>query len=45
MRDVKKIDKNYIGPVPGIDDGEDQSVKVQLPILGGADAPARSRGG
>jgi cyclic dehypoxanthinyl futalosine synthase len=45
MRDVKKIDKSYVGPVPGIDDGEDQRMKVQLPILGGADAPARSRGG
>lgn len=34
-RDVKKIDKTFIGTVPGIDDGADVSVKVQLPILGG----------
>ncbi|HZL37247.1 MAG TPA: hypothetical protein VFC78_18150, partial [Tepidisphaeraceae bacterium] len=44
MRDVKKIDKSYIGAAPGLDDGPDASVKVQLPILGGADAPARTLG-
>jgi cyclic dehypoxanthinyl futalosine synthase len=34
MRDVRKIDKQFIGSAPGIDDGADRSVKVQLPILG-----------
>jgi len=44
MRAVKKIDKQFIGAAPGLDDGQDQSVKVQLPILG-ADTPVRSIGG
>ncbi|HLL87871.1 MAG TPA: radical SAM protein, partial [Tepidisphaeraceae bacterium] len=35
VRDVKKVDKQYVGAAPGIDDGADRSVKVQLPILGG----------
>ena len=35
MRHVKQIDKQFIGAAPGFDDGEDRSVKVQLPILGG----------
>jgi cyclic dehypoxanthinyl futalosine synthase len=39
IRQVKRIDKQFIGPAPGID------VKVQLPLLGGADMPSRSRGG
>ena len=43
MRDVKKIDKDYVGAVPGLDDGADISVKLQLPILG--DAPVRGVGG
>ncbi|HEX3355548.1 MAG TPA: radical SAM protein [Tepidisphaeraceae bacterium] len=34
IRHVKKIDKQFIGAAPGLDDGADQSVKVQLPILG-----------
>jgi cyclic dehypoxanthinyl futalosine synthase len=34
MRDVKKIDKQFVGAAPGLDDGADHSVKVQLPILG-----------
>jgi cyclic dehypoxanthinyl futalosine synthase len=34
MRDVKKIDREFVGAAPGLDDGADQSVKVQLPILG-----------
>jgi 2-iminoacetate synthase ThiH len=34
VRDVKKIDKQFIGAAPGLDDGRDQSVKVQLPLLG-----------
>jgi cyclic dehypoxanthinyl futalosine synthase len=43
IRQVKKIDKDYVGAVPGLDDGADTSVKVQLPILG--DAPLRGVGG
>jgi hypothetical protein len=43
---VRKIDTQFIGAAPGLDDGQDQSVKVQLPILGGsADAPTRAIGG
>jgi cyclic dehypoxanthinyl futalosine synthase len=34
MRDVKKMDREFVGAAPGLDDGADQSVKVQLPILG-----------
>ena len=34
VRDVKKIDKEFIGAAPGLDDGADRSVKVQLPLLG-----------
>ena len=34
MREVKQIDKQFIGAAPGLDDGSDRSVKVQLPILG-----------
>jgi cyclic dehypoxanthinyl futalosine synthase len=33
-RNVKKIDKQFIGSAPGLDDGADRSVKVQLPLLG-----------
>ena len=33
-RDVKKIDKQYIGAAPGLDDTQAQSIKRQLPILG-----------
>jgi hypothetical protein len=36
VRNVRKIDKQFIGAAPGLDDGADQSVKVQLPILGDA---------
>jgi hypothetical protein len=35
VRQVHKIDKNYIGAAPGLDDGADRSVKMQLPILRG----------
>ena len=35
-RNVKKIDKEFIGSAPGLDDGADRSVKVQLPLLGEA---------
>ncbi|HWE04119.1 MAG TPA: radical SAM protein [Tepidisphaeraceae bacterium] len=45
MRNVRKIDKQYIGAAPGLDDGQDRSVKVQLPILSGAEAPVRGVGG
>src|SRR5687767_14616567 len=34
VRDVRQIDKQFIGAAPGLDDGSDRSVKVQLPILG-----------
>jgi cyclic dehypoxanthinyl futalosine synthase len=34
MRNVRRIDKQFIGAAPGLDDGADRSVKVQLPILG-----------
>jgi cyclic dehypoxanthinyl futalosine synthase len=44
-RNVRKIDKEYIGAAPGLDDGQDRSMKVQLPILGGTDAPVRGVGG
>jgi len=43
VRNVRKIDKQFIGAAPGLDDGQDQSVKVQLPILG--ETPVRSLGG
>ncbi|HEX8522430.1 MAG TPA: radical SAM protein [Tepidisphaeraceae bacterium] len=36
MREVKRLDKNFIGKAPGLDDGQDRSVTVQLPILGDA---------
>jgi hypothetical protein len=34
VRDVRKIDKEFIGAAPGLDDGADRSVRVQLPLLG-----------
>jgi cyclic dehypoxanthinyl futalosine synthase len=34
VRNVKQIDKQFIGAAPGLDDGADRSVKLQLPILG-----------
>jgi cyclic dehypoxanthinyl futalosine synthase len=34
VREVKRIDKQFIGSAPGLDDGQDRSVNVQLPILG-----------
>ena len=43
IRNVRKIDTKYVGAVPGLDDGVDASVKLQLPILG--DAPPRALGG
>ncbi len=35
VRDVKQIDKQFIGSAPGINDGNDRNWKVQLPLLGG----------
>src|SRR5688572_13934613 len=34
MRQVKRVDKQFIGAAPGLDDGADRSEGVQLPILG-----------
>jgi cyclic dehypoxanthinyl futalosine synthase len=34
IREVKRIDKQFIGAAPGLDDGADRSMKMQLPILG-----------
>jgi cyclic dehypoxanthinyl futalosine synthase len=34
IRNVHKIDKQFIGAAPGLDDGADDSHRVQLPILG-----------
>ncbi|HEY7091016.1 MAG TPA: radical SAM protein [Tepidisphaeraceae bacterium] len=34
VRSVRHIDKQFIGSAPGLDDGADRSVKLQLPILG-----------
>jgi cyclic dehypoxanthinyl futalosine synthase len=34
VRAVRKIDNHFIGAAPGLDDGADRSVKMQLPILG-----------
>ena len=45
LRNVRQLDKRFIGAAPGLDDGQDRSMKVQLPILGGADAPTRGVGG
>ena len=44
LRNVRKIDKQFIGAAPGLDDGNDRSTKIQLPLLG-EDMPVRSRGG
>ena len=47
VRNVRRIDSQFIGAAPGLDDGQDRSVKVQLPILGAppAETPVRSAGG
>ena len=34
VRQVRKLDNQFIGAAPGLDDGADKSVSVQLPILG-----------
>src|SRR5438874_6694210 len=34
VRNVRKIDRQFIGAAPGLDDGADRSFKVQLPLLG-----------
>jgi hypothetical protein len=36
VRDVRKVDGQFIGAAPGLSDGADSSMKVQLPILGDA---------
>src|SRR3954451_1378607 len=36
VRNVKRIDKEHVGAAPGLDDGADRSVGLQLPILGDA---------
>jgi hypothetical protein len=38
MRHVARVDDQFIGNAPGLDDGADRSVSLQLPILG---EPAR----
>ena len=46
MRDVKQIDKQFVGAAPGLDDGKDRSVRIQLPLLGETlEAPVRGKGG
>jgi cyclic dehypoxanthinyl futalosine synthase len=46
LRNVRKIDTQFIGAAPGLDDGKDRSVKVQLPLLGGSsEMPSRNVGG
>jgi cyclic dehypoxanthinyl futalosine synthase len=35
VRNVRKLDKDHVGAAPGLDDGADRAVNVQLPILGG----------
>ena len=37
LRRVRKIDDRFIGAAPGLDDGRDRSLGVQLPILGSSD--------
>jgi len=34
VRNVKKINKQFVGSAPGLGDDADRSVGVQLPILG-----------
>ena len=34
LRQVRRIDKQFIGAAPGLEDAADSSVKLQLPILG-----------
>ena len=36
VRNVRQIDKQFIGAAPGLDDGGDRAVRVQLPLLGEA---------
>ncbi|MGH7179779.1 MAG: hypothetical protein ACREJC_20555, partial [Tepidisphaeraceae bacterium] len=36
VRNVRRIDSQFIGAAPGLDDGADRSVGVQLPLLGEA---------
>jgi cyclic dehypoxanthinyl futalosine synthase len=34
VRNVRQIGQQFIGAAPGLDDGRDRSVRVQLPLLG-----------
>ena len=34
LRKVKQIDKRFVGAAPGLDDGSESGVRLQLPILG-----------
>ena len=38
LRNVRRIDKQFVGAAPGLDDGMDRNVTVQLPLLGGGKA-------
>jgi len=38
VRNVRQIDKQFIGSAPGLDDGRDRSTRVQLPLLGEANS-------
>ena len=34
IRKVRQIDKQFIGAAPGLDDGRDRNLNIQLPLLG-----------
>src|SRR4051812_20242347 len=34
VRNVRKVEKDHVGPAPGLDDGADRGAALQLPILG-----------
>ncbi|WP_428940364.1 radical SAM protein [Fontivita pretiosa] len=34
LRHVRKLDRQFVGSAPGLDDGQDRSETLQLPILG-----------
>jgi 2-iminoacetate synthase ThiH len=36
VRNVRRIDRDYIGPAPGLEPSREQAVRMQLPILGDA---------
>lgn len=43
LRQVRQIDRQFIGAAPGLDDGADRSIAVQLPILSQPNEPIRGR--